>query len=528
MAILALLLAGSVISLAVPWVAGILTAHVLGESHPILASLPLIISAWLLLIIVKSILSFSTSYLIGSTGESMLAQLRSELYDHLQALPLRYHQEKKRGELIALIGNDAEIISFFVTGTLVRLLPLLVTFLGALVLMAWLSPQIAALCLALLPLYYFSLKLVGRRIRPISSAWVQAWSDLISFVEQNLGLIPTIKSFTREPIERESFTDFNKGLLRLSKQQLLIQSLLSPSISLLAGLGVLLLLWVGSQQVEQGQLQVPDLVSLLLYAIMLTQPLSSLADVYGQLMNARGASERILSFLAEQPEPESSHLPDLAPVRGDICFDKIRFTYTGREPLFTDFSLHISPGETIALTGVNGVGKSTLAHLLMRLADVEGGRITIDGIDIRYVNIPSLRRQIGLVEQHTLLLHGSIAENIGYGDALATQEDIENAAIGAKAHDFIKQLPQGYDTIIGDQGLKLSGGQRQRIALARALLKNPPILILDEATSMFDPEGEQDFIQESHEQLAEKTIIIITHRPAILQLADRIIDLSLH
>lgn len=526
LAIMALLIASSAISLANPWVAGLLTGYLLGENISALSTLPLLLAAWMCLITIRAILSFATSYLIGSTGETMLSQLRSKLYDHLQALPLQYHQEQKRGDVIALISNDAEIISHFVSNTLVNLLPLLITFLGALGLMAWISPTIAGLSVLLLPLYYLVIKIVGRKIRPLSSQWVQSWSDLISFVDQNLGLLPAIKTFTREPRETKAFGEHNQQLLRLSKRQIFIQSLLSPSVSLLAGGGLLLLLWMGSQQVANGDITAPQLVSLLLYAMLLTQPLSRLADIYGEIMKTRGASERILAFLDVQPEPVNEHLPDLPTVKGDISFNNISFAYPNRDPIIEDLSLHIKAGETVALTGKNGAGKSTIAHLLMRLADVDDGSITIDGNDIRAVNMPSLRAQIGLVAQHTLLLNGTVGDNIAYSQASACQEDTEKAAKAAHAHDFICKLPEGYQTIIGDQGLKLSGGQRQRIALARTLLKDPPILILDEATSMFDPEGEANFIAQCHDLLHQRTVILITHRPASLKLADRIIDLS--
>ena len=519
-------LAGSAASLANPWMAGLLSGAILDMPGGLLPTLPHILGAWLALLGIRALLSFATNYLIGATGETMLARLRTRLYDHLQLLPMQYYQDRRRGDVLALLSNDAEIISRFVTHTLAQLLPLLVTFLGALAAMAWISPAIAGLALLLLPLYYLAMKIIGRKIRPLSTAWMQSWSDMLSLVEENLGLLPAIKAFTRETLEAKRFDECNSQLLRLSKQQLLLQSLLGPAVSLLAGAGLLLLLWLGSAELARGSISAPQLVSLLLYAMLLTQPLSSMADVYGQVMNTRGAAQRMLAFLAEQPEPAGIAQPDLRPVQGHIHFDRISFAYPDRAALFSHYTLDIQAGETIALTGPNGAGKSTLAHLLMRLADVDSGRITIDGVDIRAVNMASLRAQIGLVAQHTLLLNGSVADNIAFGRAMASPTDIQQAARAAHADEFIRQLPQAYQTLVGDQGLKLSGGQRQRIALARALLKDPPILILDEATSMFDPQGEQDFIAACHESLRQRTVILITHRPASLALADRIIDFS--
>jgi ABC-type multidrug transport system fused ATPase/permease subunit len=303
---------------------------------------------------------------------------------------------------------------------------------------------------------------------------------------------------------------------------------MAPAISFLAGAGLLLLLWVGISHVQDGQLEPSQLVSLLLYAMLLTRPVSGLANVYGQVMHTRGAAERLLEFFGVQPEPVSQDQPPLGSVAGAIEYDRVTFAYPGRTNVLQDFSLHIAAGETIALTGPNGAGKSTLAHLLMRFIEPQKGIIRIDGKNISEVDLHSLRDQIGLVAQNTLLLNGTVAENIAYGRHDATLEDMKKAATAARAEEFIENLPDGYDTVIGDQGIRLSGGQRQRLSLARTLLKDPPILVLDEATAMFDPEGEASFIEECHELLHQRTVVLITHRPASLALADRIIDMQPH
>jgi len=526
LAVVGLLLAGSALSLAQPWLAGELTGILLESDKRITWSVQNILLLWLGLIILRSILGFFTQYTIGSTGEEMTARLRSRLYQHLQALPLGYYQKQRRGDVLALLTNDADIISGFVTDTLVQLLPLLLTFTGAFVMMALIDPFIALLAVVLLPFYFLVMKIIGRGIRPVSRAWIDAYSNLMTFIDENLGMLPAIKTFTREPEEKRRFEQHNASLLGLSKKQLLIQALLSPAVGLMAGLGMLLLLWLGTSRIASGELAAAELVSLLLYAMLLSQPLKGLANVYGQVQRTRGAAERIVEFFGEQPEPDDEGKAALGPVRGDIQFEGVHFAYPGGKPVLQGLDLHITAGETVAITGVNGVGKSTLAHLLMRLADPDSGQILIDGVDIADVSLASLRGQIGLVAQHTLLLNGTIAENIGYGRPPVSQDDIEQAARDAHAHDFIMQLPGGYETVIGDQGLRLSGGQRQRVSLARTLLKNPPILILDEATSMFDPAGEESFILECREMLARKTVILITHREAGLGLADRVVGLT--
>jgi ATP-binding cassette subfamily B protein len=524
--IVCLLLASSVVALANPWMAGQLTQSILAGPSVSSTGFQVILLLWVLLILVRGLLGFATTYVVGSSGATMAAQLRSRVYEHLQILPLTYFQERKQGDTLTLLSNDSEIISNFVTSTLVQLLPLLLTFGGALLIMAWLDSTVALLAVILMPVYYLAMKIIGRKIRPITTQWIESWSGMVALAQENLSLIPTIKAFTREQLESRRFAASNAEVLRLTKRQLLIESALGPAVGFLAGAGLLLLLWVGISHVQTGQLDTPELVSLLLYAILLTQPVSGLANVYGQVMRTRGAAERLLELFAVQPEPFQAGIPEFGRIEGEIEFRNISFSYAGREKVIDKYNLRIAARETVALTGPNGVGKTTLVHLLMRFIDPSEGQILIDGVDIRERDISSLREQIGLVAQNTLLLNGTVMENVSYGIPEASFEDIKKAAKAARAEEFIARLPNGYETLIGDQGIRLSGGQRQRLSLARSLLKNPPILILDEATSMFDPEGEAGFIEECRDIFDQRTVILITHRPASLALADRVLRME--
>jgi ATP-binding cassette, subfamily B, bacterial len=522
---LLLMILESILSLLTPWIAGQFTTVLLSPSPTAKFSYDQILLAWFFLLSLQSGVNFYNGYLSGTNSQKMLMELRTKLYNHLQSLPMSYFHEHKHGNILSLLTNDAAIISSFVTDTLLGLFPLFIIFCGALLCIFLIKPLVAVLAGLFIPLFYLVTKLIGRRIRPMSRQMIKIYADTLSIAEENLATLPLIKSFTREAIETQRFTCKNQELLSVTSHYLRIQSFLSPFIKFLATGIILFILWIISDDLSAGKLSSADIVQLILYGMMLTQPVSRLASVYGQIQRCIGAADHLLEIFSLEPETSDTE-NELQLVRGEIAFQHIYFCYPGRNLLFTDLNLNIKSGETIAITGENGAGKSTLAHLLVRFADPDQGTIRIDGKDIRSVTLTSLRKQIGIVQQQVLLQNSSVADNIRFGLPSATQEQIESAARAAHAIDFIRNLPDGFNTLIGDQGVKLSGGQKQRLSLARALIKDPAILILDEATAMFDPDGEKSFIRECHDILREKTVILITHRPESLLLADRILELK--
>jgi ATP-binding cassette subfamily B protein len=523
LAILCMLLE-SVISLGLPALGGRLVAGVMEVQSMDTSRLVLLILG---LFAAQALLRCVNANLMGSVSQQIGAQLRVQVHSRLLALPLTWLQRHRQGDLLALLTHETDELTDFISSTLLSIPVRLFTVLGAVVMMFLLEPTLAVLVTALVPLFYLLLRVLGRRLRPLSQSLQEEYATGVALLEDNLALLPAIKSYTREGHEAERYRVQVDKVRALSLRQLRIQSLLDPLFQFLTAGAALLLLWLAAGRLAEGGLQVQQLVSFLLYAALLTRPVAALAGVYGQWQVARGALARVQALFAEVPESDPQHSGQCLPgVRGELHFDQVSFAYPDRALLLDGLDFRIRAGETVAVTGANGCGKSTLVQLLLRLQQPLQGRILLDGVDVTTLDPQFLRRQVSVVSQQVLLGNDTIAANIAWARPAASPAEIEAAARLALLHEFVTTLPGGYATLIGDRGIRLSGGQQQRLALARALLKAAPILVLDEATAMFDPNAELAMIDVCRQTLKPLTVILITHRPASLALADRVIRLE--
>lgn len=512
-------LLGSLTGLALPWLAAQLLGGVLKAGSINVEMMAAMLVGTLTLLTILTICSATAA---ATVSQRIQADFRREIYARLQRLPLRFFDQCRQGDLLALMTWEVSRLSSFISGTLTSVPAALLTSVGAAAILFAIDPRIAILVPLLVPAYYLALKLIGRQLRSLAREAQVAESAIFAAAEEDLEMLPAIKAFAREEARLTAYSDRLERARTFAMREAKIYAALGPAISLVTSVAAIALLLLVGQRVTGGGLTASELFSFLLYAALLTRPVGALANLYGQFQSARGTLERLQRVLAEPSEPGYAALGRLPSCRGQIAFHDVSFAYPGREGTLQGISLEIAAGEVVALVGENGAGKSTLVNLLLGYYLPDHGTITVDGVDITKLDIRHLRETIGFVPQRPLLFNGSVRENIVFGRIDVPQADLERAARLAQALPFIEALPNGFETQIGDHGVRLSGGQRQRIALARALLSDPPILILDEATSMYDLEGEAAFVEACKSALPGRTVLVITHRPASLALADRI------
>jgi subfamily B ATP-binding cassette protein MsbA len=475
--------------------------------------------------ILQMVFNFTQSYLITYVGERAIADLRIEVYTHLQKLSLAFFNERRVGELTSRVTNDVTVIQGVTTNAVAALLQNMITFIGSFALMLRLSWRLTSMTLLLIPLLIALGVYFGRKLRSMSTEVQDRLAEATSVLEETISGVRIVQSFAREPYEVERFSQAIESAFASSMRRTRTRSKFVPLVSFFGFGALVVVLWFGGRQVLNGTMRLGDLVTFLLYAGAIAGSLGTFTGLYSQLQEALGATARVFGILDTAPDiADKPGVPDLPDIVGEIQLRDVSFAYSAdaHVPVLHTINLDVRPGEVLALVGPSGSGKTTLVNLIPRFYDATAGQIVIDGYDIRDVKLRSLRSQIGIVPQESLLFSGTIGDNIRYGNLTASDEDVVLAAQAANAHEFISGFADGYDTVVGERGVKLSGGQRQRVAIARALLKNPRILILDEATSAMDSESE-GLVQEALERLMQnRTTFVIAHRLSTIKNASRI------
>ncbi|MFN7753558.1 MAG: ABC transporter transmembrane domain-containing protein [Pseudomonadota bacterium] len=484
------------------------------------------------LFVVALVLATATGtryYLMTWMGERVSADLRAAVYANVMRLSPRFFETLRSGEVLSRLTADTVLVQTAVGSSVSMGLRNGLLLVGGLLMLVVTSPRLAGWMFVLLPAVVLPLALFGRRVRRLSRSSQDRLADAAALAGERLPAVGTVQAFAQEERESGRFaglveTAFATALTRAKATA----SLLLAVIVLVFG-SIVFVLWLGAQDVLAQRMSAGQLAAFVLYAVVAAGSVSALAEVWGELNRAAGAAGRLLELLEARSEVSAPALPSTAPIeRGALRFDNVSFRYPSRPQVeaLSGISLEVASGETVALVGPSGAGKTTLFQLLLRFYDPAAGRILIDGIDIRAIEPQRLRAAIGLVAQDSVVFAGSVFDNIRYGVPDATEAEVRSAARMAAVEEFVARLPEGYDTALGERGIRLSGGQRQRIAIARALLKDPPVLLLDEATSALDSESEA-YVQAAINRAAQnRTVLVIAHRLSTVQRADRIVVLD--
>ena len=524
------------IQLLVPWVIKTLIAAVTdpaSSSTPasIQLTLDLITRLTLLVLVIylaRAGLQFLRSYMAHIAGWGVVADLRKFIYEQMQRFSLHFYEDKQTGQLMSRVINDTDLFEQLISHAIPEVFVSVITLVGVSVVLFSMNWRLALLSMIPIPLVFVSMQVYARYVRPAFRQRQKELGDLNAMLNDNLSGIREIKAFTRE---NEEMLRISTGIDRYRNsllRALRLMATFQPFVEFTSSLGVLIVIYFGGRLALGQVLPVSDLVAFFLYLDLLYQPVRTLSNSWEQVQGSLAGADRIADLLEEKPEVHSNPGATAIPGRseGSIAFEKVGFEYIPGVPVLEGINLNIKAHQVVALVGPTGVGKSTLVSLIPRFYDVCEGRITLDGQDIREIQLESLRRQISIVLQDVFLFHGTVRENILFGRPEATDAEIINAARVANAHSFIMELTDGYDTLIGERGVKLSGGQKQRLSIARAVLKDAPILILDEATSSVDVETEL-LIQQALERLmVGRTTVIIAHRLSTVRNADQIIVLE--
>jgi ATP-binding cassette subfamily B protein/subfamily B ATP-binding cassette protein MsbA len=484
--------------------------------------------AALAIYILRAVMQFVRSYAAHVAGWHVVADVRNQVYRHLQRLSLRFYEDKQTGQLMSRTVNDSELLEQLVAHAIPDVLVNVLMLIGVTAVLVSMSWQLALLSMAPIPFIVLAMRGFAKYVRPAFRQRQVELGELNAALNDNISGIREIQAFTREDNEADRIWSrivrYRDSLLRALR----LMAIFHPSVEFTAALGTIILIYFGGRLVLGGALPIADLVAYFLYLELLYQPVRALSGVWESIQQAIAGVDRIAELLDQEPDvAEKADAIDLpGRSRGEIRFESVSFRYAVGDMVLKSIDLDVPSGSVVALVGPTGVGKSTLAMLIPRFYDVTEGAIRLDGQDVRDLSLESLRRQISIVLQDVFLFHGTVRENIQFGRPGATDEEMINAARIANAEEFIEQLPEGYDTLIGERGVKLSGGQRQRLSIARAVLRDAPVLILDEATSSVDTETEL-LIQQALERLmVGRTTLVIAHRLSTIRQADNIVVLQ--
>ena len=522
------LLISSTTLLGFPYVTGKLVDVAQGEANGIFSNINRVAILLIAILAVQSIFSFFRVYLFAQVSERSMADMRVSLYKKLMELPMTFYDSKRIGELTSRITTDIALLQDTFSVTLAELIRQVSTLIIGTAIIFYATPKLSVFMIATFPVLVVAAMFFGKFIRKLSKKTQDELAGANVIVEETLQSINIVKAFTSELMEVLRYrTSMDKVVKIALKSATYRGAFISFIIFSMFG-GIVAVMWYGASLVQAGEMSVGDLLSFVLYTTFIGGSIAGLGDLYGQLQKAIGASERVMEIIAEEGEQIVDETEQTNQVEGLINFNKVSFSYPTRPDVevLNNLSFEVQAGEKIALVGHSGAGKSTIIQLLMRFYPINGGEISVDGKNINNYDLSAFRKNIGIVPQEIILFGGTIRENIAYGKPNATEEEIRSAAEQANAMLFIEDFPEGLDTIVGERGVKLSGGQRQRIAIARAILKNPKILILDEATSSLDAESEH-YVQQALDKLMKgRTTIIIAHRLATIRKVDTIYVLN--